>query len=142
MIKINSYWYLFVYIAIHMLFCADIVCAPNSMCKMVIEKDLISSDALWDSKPCVVSRVSLQILDKISGNVLRKEVNIGEEVHYGTLCVSVERAFKNSPDDRPEVYAYVKIQENEVTQFENWLFASSPSANLFVHAVYDVRVEF
>ena len=68
--------------------------------------------------------------------------DIGEEVHYGTLCVSVERAFKNSPDDRPEVYAYVKIQENEVTQFENWLFASSPSANLFVHAVYDVRVEF
>ena len=40
MIKINSYLYLFVYIAIHTLFCADIVCAPNSMCKMVIEKDI------------------------------------------------------------------------------------------------------
>jgi hypothetical protein len=36
----------------------------------------------------------------------------------------------------------VEIFENEKIIFNDWLFASSPSVNLFSHPIYDVRIEF
>ena len=37
---------------------------------------------------------------------------------------------------------HISIEEKGRVVFDNWLFASSPSVNLFTHPVYDVRVEF
>lgn len=97
---------------------------------------------MWESKPEEVDSVNIQILDKISGKVFRTKANIEQKVRFESLAIQLKRAFRNSPDDSNEVYAYVIIKENERVWFSGWLFASAPAVNLFEHSVYDVRVEF
>lgn len=101
-----------------------------------------ASSSIWESFPVKSDSVSIQILDKISGKVFRSKLNVDQPARFGTITISLEKAFVNSPDDEDEVYAYIKIEENEKIIFRDWLFASSPSVNLFTHPVYDVRVEF
>lgn len=111
-------------------------------------KDVLTSvipdmdSSVWESFPLESNNVNIQILDKISGKVFKSKMSIGQSVHFGTITISLEKAFVNSPDDMDEVYAYIKIQEDGKIIFNDWLFASSPSINLFTHPVYDVRVEF
>ena len=111
-------------------------------------KDVLASvipdtdSSIWESLPLKLDCVNIQILDKISGKVFRSKVGTGQSIHFGTVTINLEKAFINSPDDMDEVYAYIKIQEDGKIIFNDWLFASSPSINLFAHPVYDVRVEF
>lgn len=104
--------------------------------------DRDEEDSIWESFPVEARKVKVQILDKISGKVFRKSVKSGETVKFRTIELSLEKAFENSPDDPREVYAFVKITENNKVLFHKWLFASSPSVNLFAHPVYDIRIEF
>lgn len=111
-------------------------------------KDVLTSvipdtdSSIWESFPLKSDSVNIQILDKISGKVFRARMGTGQSVRFGTITIGLEKAFVNNPDDMDEVYAYIKIQEEGEIIFNNWLFASSPSINLFTHPVYDVRVEF
>lgn len=97
---------------------------------------------IWESKPEEIDSVNVQILDKISGKVFRTKAGIDQKVQFESLTIQLKRAFKSSPDDSDEVYAYVTIKENERIWFSGWLFASAPAVNLFEHSVYDVRIEF
>lgn len=111
-------------------------------------KDVLASvipdsvQSIWESFPIKSNSVNVQVLDKISGKVFRSKLNIDQPARFGTVTVTLEKAFVNSPDDMDEVYAYIEIEENRNVIFRDWLFASSPSVNLFTHPVYDVRVEF
>lgn len=111
-------------------------------------KDVLTSvipdtdSSIWKSFPLKSDNVNIQILDKISSKVFRAKMSVGQSVRFGTITIGLEKAFVNNPDDMDEVYAYIKIQENGKIIFNDWLFASSPSINLFTHPVYDVRVEF
>ncbi len=101
-----------------------------------------SDSSIWESFPVKSDSVNIQILDKISGKVFRSKLNVGQSSRFGTITMHLKKAFVNSPDDVDEVYAYVEISEDGKIIFSNWLFASSPSVNLFTHPVYDVRIEF
>lgn len=129
-------------------------------------KDLVQSMAeksIWNSDPTEVKSAKLQILDKISGNVARKTVNVGESLKIDdNTTLTLKRAFQNSANDSKEVYAFVEIvatngdlaTDNPLSEsktrlnnhpkviFAQWLFASSPSINILEHEVYDVRVVF
>ena len=111
-------------------------------------KDVLASvipetnSSIWESFPVKSDSVNIQVLDKISGKVFRSKLNVEQPARFGTITINLEKAFVNSPDDMDEVYAYIKIKENEEVIFSDWLFASSPSVNLFMHPVYDIRVEF
>lgn len=111
-------------------------------------KDVLASivpeenSSIWESFPVKSDSVNIQVLDKISGKVFRSKLNVGQPARFGTITMNLEKAFVNSPDDMDEVYAYIKIEENRKIIFSDWLFASSPSINLFTHPVYDIRVEF
>ena len=111
-------------------------------------KDVLASvipetnSSIWESFPVKSDSVNIQVLDKISGKVSRSKLNVEQPARFGTITINLEKAFVNSPDDMDEVYAYIKIKENEEVIFSDWLFASSPSVNLFMHPVYDIRVEF
>ena len=111
-------------------------------------KDVLTSvvpeanSSIWESFPVKSDSVNIQVLDKISGKVFRSKLNVGRPTQFGTITMNLEKAFVNSPDDMDEVYAYIRIEENKKIIFRDWLFASSPSINLFTHPVYDIRVEF
>ena len=96
--------------------------------------------SVWESDPVKIECVGIQILDKVSGKV--HHAKLTNSITFGTVVISLEKAFKNSPEDMDEVCALIKITENGNELFHNWLFASSPSINRFEHPIYDVRIEF
>jgi hypothetical protein len=98
--------------------------------------------SLWNSLPIEQFEANIQILDKISGKVFRQKIKLGTPVTFGTISIKLKRCFRNSPEEKKEVYAFLEVEENEQKIFSNWLFASSLSINLFAHPVYDLRVEF
>lgn len=99
------------------------------------------SSSIWESNPIEIDAVNIQILDKISGKVLKKRIKVGEPLEFGGIQVTLKRCFKNAPEDSKEIYAFVEIGERK-SLFARWLFASSPSINIFEHLQYDVRVVF
>ena len=103
--------------------------------------DDAGEQSVWESFPIKAEHVNIQILDKISGKVFRKNLSLNETVNFGTIKLSLKKAFVNSSDDMRETYALVYVTEGEKVLFYNWIFASSPSVNLFEHPIYDVRVE-
>jgi hypothetical protein len=101
-----------------------------------------NEDFSWESKPIEIYAVQIQILDKISGKVFRHEVKTNGRITLKGVGLALKRCFKNSPEDPKEIYAFIEITKNNRKIFSGWLFASSPSVNLFAHPIYDVRVEF
>ena len=99
------------------------------------------SSSIWEPNPIEISAVNVQVLDKISGKVLKKRIKVGEPLEFGGIQVTLKRCFKNAPEDSKEIYAFVEIGERK-SLFARWLFASSPSINIFEHPQYDVRVGF
>ena len=125
-----------------------VLAAPKHSLRDAIKKELSGAleekeeDSVWDSYPEASKEVSVQILDKISGKVFYKTLKVGDTIKFGTIELFLENAFKNSPDDPREFYALIKITEENKVVFHDWLFASSPSINLFAHPIYDIRVNF
>lgn len=97
--------------------------------------------SIWDSRPEEISAVNVQILDKISGKVIKRRIEVGQPLEFGGIKVTLNRCFKNAPEDPREIYAFIEISERRPI-FSRWLFASSPAINLFEHSQYDIRIEF
>ena len=114
----------------------------RSLSNIVANDDFPKEDSIWESNPEEIFSVTVQILDKVSGKVFSGEISKGESVRFGTITLEVKNCFKNSPEDKNEIYAFIVISEKGKIIFANWLFASSPSTNLFSHPMYDVRIEF
>ena len=132
-----------------LLVCGSLVFAENSnVVRLRHLKDVIAgvvperNSSIWESFPVRSDRVNVQVLDKISGKVFRAKLGLSQPVRFGAITMKLNESFINSPDDIDEVYAHISIEEKGRVVFDNWLFASSPSVNLFTHPVYDVRVEF
>jgi hypothetical protein len=99
------------------------------------------AESMWESYPQEIDCANVQILDKISGKVFRSSIKLNRLVAFGSIILRLRRCFKNSPEDNPEVYAYMEIFEQKRKIFSNWKFASYPSINVLEHPVYDVRIE-
>lgn len=110
----------------------------DSLVSVVPDED----PSIWESYPVKADSVNIQLLDKISGKVFRDKLSVNQTMQFGAITITLKKAFVSSPEDMDEVYAYIEITEKNNIIFSNWLFASSPSINLFTHPVYDVRVEF
>lgn len=87
----------------------------------------------------------LQGLDKVTARISRIEVPIGETVTFGALEISADACYKRPPEETPESAAFLRIDdvhpdEEPVTVFSGWMFASSPSLSAMQHPVYDVWV--
>ncbi|MDR3180155.1 MAG: DUF2155 domain-containing protein [Holosporaceae bacterium] len=106
------------------------------------ETDDDEIESIWDSYPVEIDGVNIQILDKISGKVFRRNVKLNEVISFGNISLKLRRCFKNSPEDTKEIYAYIEVYENRKKIFSNWKFASYQSVNLLEHPVYDIKIEF
>ncbi|MDR1982947.1 MAG: DUF2155 domain-containing protein [Holosporaceae bacterium] len=117
--------------------------APRRHLKEIIEnEDFMEEPSIWESNPVEIDNVNVQILDKISGKVYRENIKLNSTKIFGSIELKLKRCFKNSPEDDKEISAFIEIAEKEEVIFAKWLFASSPSVNLFSHPIYDVRIEF
>jgi hypothetical protein len=105
-------------------------------------EDFEEESSLWESDPIEIDSVKIQILDKISGKVYRENIKLNFKKKFRSIELELKRCFKNSPEDEKEISAFIEITENGKVVFSNWLFASSPSINLFPHPIYDIRIEF
>lgn len=114
----------------------------RSLAEVIQAQDFPEENSMWKSDPVEISEVSVQILDKVSGKVFRGKMRLNQPVSFGTISLVLKRSFKNSPEDKNEVCAFIVISENDKVIFANWLFASSPSTNLFCHPMYNVHIEF
>lgn len=91
------------------------------------------------------NRVVLRALDKITARITEFELEIGEELRFGTLSIVPRYCRTRPPTEPPETFAYLVIDDlkrNGVKErvFEGWMVASSPALNALEHPVYDVWV--
>lgn len=108
----------------------------------IAQKEDSKNEDFCEETPLVsIEAVKIQILDKISGKIFKEILVLGQPKKFGTITITLKKAYQNNPEEDKEIYALVNIKECGKTIFQKWLFASSPAINLMKHAVYDVRIE-
>ena len=94
--------------------------------------------------------VVLRTLDKVTATTKDYTVKIGDELKYGSLTVAVKHCEKKPPEDVPETYAFLQIDDLKLDGkgedgekervFSGWMMASNPAISALDHAVYDIWV--
>ena len=94
--------------------------------------------------------VVLRTLDKVTATTEDYTVRIGDELKYGSLTVVVKHCEKKPPEDVPETYAFLQIDDlkldgkgdagEQERVFSGWMMASNPAISALDHSVYDIWV--
>ena len=94
--------------------------------------------------------VVLRTLDKVTATTKDYTVRIGDELKYGSLTVAVKHCEKKPPEEVPETYAFLQIDDlkldgkgdkgEQERVFSGWMMASNPAISALDHGVYDVWV--
>ena len=94
--------------------------------------------------------VVLRTLDKVTATTKDYTVRVGDKLHYGSLTVNVRHCEKRPPEDIPETYAFLQIDDKKLDGkgksgetervFSGWMLASKPAVSALDHGVYDVWV--
>ena len=89
--------------------------------------------------------VQLRALDKITARITEVELPVGDEKKFGTLIIKARYCRSRPPQETPESYAYLEIDDVTVGGereriFDGWMLASSPAVSALEHPVYDVWV--
>ena len=82
-------------------------------------------------------------LDKITGRIIKFDVDIGETVQFGALRVKPDACYTRPATEAANTDAFVEVDEitlqNEVKRiFSGWMFAASPGLHGVEHPVYDI----
>ncbi|MBL4640042.1 MAG: DUF2155 domain-containing protein [Kordiimonadaceae bacterium] len=91
------------------------------------------------------NRVVLRALDKITARITEHELEIGQEMRFGSLALVARYCRTRPPIEPPETFAYLEIDDvqrdgRKERVFEGWMVASSPALNALEHSVYDIWV--
>ncbi|XBQ15528.1 MAG: DUF2155 domain-containing protein [Oceanicaulis sp.] len=92
----------------------------------------------------------LRGLDKVTARTRDFEAPVGETVEFGALGITVQYCRKRPPEEPPEVFAFVQVDDRRTDGFgvetegqrifSGWMFASNPALNPLEHPVYDFWV--
>jgi hypothetical protein len=82
-------------------------------------------------------------LDKITGRIIKFDVDIGETVQFGALRVKTDACYTRPATEAANTDAFVEVDEitlqNEVKRiFSGWMFAASPGLHGVEHPIYDI----
>lgn len=89
----------------------------------------------------------LQGLDKVTARISIFDADIGKQVSFGSLRITVRRCQRSRPDQKLERAAFLEIDDVDPTTkvtkrvFSGWMFSSNPALSALDHAVYDVWVK-
>lgn len=89
--------------------------------------------------------VQLRALDKITTRITEVELPVGDEKKFGTLIIKARYCRSRPPQETPESFVYLEIDDIKVggereRVFDGWMLASSPAVSALEHPVYDVWV--
>ncbi len=89
--------------------------------------------------------VQLRALDKITTRITEVELPVGDEKEFGTLIIKARYCRSRPPQETPESFVYLEIDDIKVggereRVFDGWMLASSPAVSALEHPVYDVWV--
>jgi hypothetical protein len=95
--------------------------------------------------PASTSITTVRALDKITAHITELTLPQDEVVAFGTLRITVRTCSSRSPEEIPETFAFLEIddiQRNDelVRVFTGWMLASSPALNALEHSGYDIWV--
>ena len=87
----------------------------------------------------------IRALDKITARITEVELPEGKEIRFGALAIRARTCKSRPPEEQPETFAYLEIDDvkrgdERVRLFNGWMLASSPALNPLEHPVYDVWV--
>ena len=87
--------------------------------------------------------VTLGALDKITAKFSEFNINVGENIKFGSLNIKVFKCQKRPPEEIPEDFILLRIDdeidmENPITVFSGWMLSSSPSLSSLEHSTYDI----
>ena len=82
-------------------------------------------------------------LDKITGQIISFDVNIGETVQFGALQLTPRACYTRPATETSNTDAFVEVDEvtlqGEVRRiFTGWMFAASPGLHAVEHPIYDL----
>jgi hypothetical protein len=82
-------------------------------------------------------------LDKITGRIIKFDVDIGETVQFGALRVKPQACYTRPATEAANTDSFVEVDEitlqGEVKRiFSGWMFAASPGLSGVEHPIYDV----
>jgi hypothetical protein len=82
-------------------------------------------------------------LDKVTGRIIKFDVEINETVQFGALQVTPRACNTRPPTESPNTTSFIEVDEvtlqGEVRRiFTGWMFANSPGLHAVEHPIYDV----
>ncbi|MDB2438872.1 DUF2155 domain-containing protein [Hellea sp.] len=120
----------------------------KSLTALILAAPLICGNAMAEN--LVGNAVVLRTLDKVTATTEDYTVKIGDELQYGSLTVAVKHCEKKPPEDVPETYAFLQIDDLKLDGkgddaekdriFSGWMLASNPAISALDHGVYDIWV--
>lgn len=99
----------------------------------------------FDTQPKDTTITLIRALDKITARITEVELPEGLEIRFGALAIRARTCKSRPPEEQPETFAYLEIDDvkrgdERVRLFNGWMLASSPALNPLEHPVYDVWV--
>ena len=122
--------------------CAVFIAASLAYAAPIAAQDIdVPSEEQSEPK----NRVLLRALDKITARITEFELEIGNELRFGTLSIVARYCRTRPPIEPPETFAFLEIDDlkrgdKRERVFGGWMVASSPALNALEHPVYDVWV--
>jgi hypothetical protein len=112
------------------------------------EPDMLAEMPVMPPQPVVPTLLTVtrvRALDKITARVIELDLPEDTEVRFGTLAIRARTCRSRPPEEPPETFAFLEIDDvmsNQEYQrvFAGWMMASSPALNALEHPVYDVWV--
>ena len=120
--------------------------------RLVLALSLIAASSLSAQAANIPgSAIVLRALDKVTATTQDYTVKVGDTLKYGSLSIDAVHCEKRPPEELPETFAFLKIQDAKLdgtgketneseTVFSGWMFASRPALSALDHGVYDVWV--
>lgn len=96
------------------------------------------------ASPIEMNYANFKLLDKISNELIEKTIPVNGFGMIGTLNIKVYSCLKEPPDEIPEDYVLIDVQdtffEDQKSIFRGWMISSSPDIVSLEHAIYDLML--
>lgn len=93
-----------------------------------------------EQKGVEAAKAKLQVLDKISTEVVELDVIVGENSAHGSLGITLERCIIKPVRGESLAYLVVNNERKEGAKplFRGWMLSANPALNSFEHPIFDI----
>ena len=85
---------------------------------------------------------NFKLLNKLSNKLDEKTIRVNETGFFGTLNIKVYSCFTEPPNEIPEDYVLIDVEDNfkdeKESIYKGWMISSSPDVTPLEHPIYDL----